>query len=227
MNKKIDHTILDQENGQVASMFSYWRQLMDDKIKFWQINDGIDIHTEGHCERVLLLALKLGEKRHLKLRSLIALCHASIFHDTRRKDNYLDRGHGQRAAEYYKQFCTDNGLKYLPEVYAVIAYHDQDDEMGEKYIREEAPRHSLANAGEKTDDTEGWLEVYHDFKDADALDRYRLGPWGLDAKFLRSNESKELMEFAQHLVTVTIDPELLKDVTELTRPYAERIAKGE
>lgn len=150
----VTEEILSNESPRVSSMFSYWRDEMYSKLKFWTLDDGIDIHTEGHCERVLLLALKIGEKRQLLLRSMIALCHASIFHDTRRKDNYLDRGHGDRAADYYKEFCEKNSMKFLPEVFATIKYHDRNDEEGEEYIRREAP----------ADEMEGWLEVYRDFR---------------------------------------------------------------
>lgn len=205
--------ILLNESPRVSSMFSYWRDEMYSKLKFWTLDDGIDIHTEGHCERVLLLALKIGEKRQLLLRSMIALCHASIFHDTRRKDNYLDRGHGDRAADYYKEFCEKNSMKFLPEVFATIKYHDRNDEEGEEYIRREAP----------ADEMEGWLEVYRDFKDADALDRFRLGPWGLNESFLRTEQSRELVDFARELVDKTIDPDVMKKTMDATRPFADKL----
>ena len=205
--------ILSNESPRVSSMFSYWRDEMYSKLKFWTLDDGIDIHTEGHCERVLLLALKIGEKRQLLLRSMIALCHASIFHDTRRKDNYLDRGHGDRAADYYKEFCEKNSMKFLPEVFASIKHHDRNDEEGEEYIRREAP----------ADEMEGWLEVYRDFKDADALDRFRLGPWGLNESFLRTEQSRELVDFARELVDKTIDPDVMKKTMDATRPFADKL----
>lgn len=209
----VTEEILSKESPRVSSMFSYWRDEMYSKLKFWTLDDGIDIHTEGHCERVLLLALKIGEKRQLLLRSMIALCHASIFHDTRRKDNYLDRGHGDRAADYYKEFCEKNSMKFLPEVFASIKYHDRNDEEGEEYIRREAP----------ADEMEGWLEVYRDFKDADALDRFRLGPWGLNESFLRTEQSRELVDFARELVDKTIDPDVMKKTMDATRPFADKL----
>ena len=209
----VTEEILSNESPRVSSMFAYWRDEMYSKLKFWTLDDGIDIHTEGHCERVLLLALKIGEKRQLLLRSMIALCHASIFHDTRRKDNYLDRGHGDRAADYYKEFCEKNSMKFLPEVFATIKYHDRNDEEGEEYIRREAP----------ADEMEGWLEVYRDFKDADALDRFRLGPWGLNESFLRTEQSRELVDFARELVDKTIDPDVMKKTMDATRPFADKL----
>lgn len=208
-------------------MFSYWQRFMMDHVEFWPVKGSLDVHTQPHCERVMLLALKIGESRRLHLRSMIALCHASIFHDTRRKDNYLDVGHGDRAADYYQHFCKETGLKYLPEVYAAIKFHDRDDELGEQFIRDEAPRHSLACAEvkEKTDDTAGWLEVYHDFKDADALDRLRLGPWMLDPSYLRSEEARQLMSFAQSLVQATTEPAVLKQMMDSTRPFKDKMKK--
>lgn len=223
---KILKEIANKESTQVASMFEYWSQKLNEEIDFWPVDDFPGLHTESHCERVLLLALIIGNRRQLKLRSMIALAHCAIFHDTRRKDNYLDRGHGDRAAEYYKEYCHKGTLKFLPEVYATIKFHDRDDKAGEAFIREEAPKHSLANTDEKIDDTNGWLEVYHDFKDADALDRFRLGPWGLSTKYLRTKESKELIPLAKQMIIDTIDPTIRENVMKATQPFAERMENG-
>lgn len=38
------------------------------------------------------------------------------------------------------------------------------------------------------------------FKDADALDRFRLGPDGLGIKFLRTEEARHLVDFAKELL---------------------------
>jgi hypothetical protein len=221
---KIPEGILKNEPAQVQGMFEYWSNYMEQHVEFWPVEGQFDIHTQDHSYRVLLLALKIGWARELKLRSMIALCQASIFHDTRRKDNYLDQGHGDRAADYYRQYCQEEGLKYLPEVFAAIKFHDRDDQLGTEYIQREAPQHSLASAEDRhaNDDTPGWLEVYRDFKDADALDRLRLGPWALDENYLRSPEAKALMPFAQSLVEATIEPNLLHGMMEATRPYFKK-----
>ena len=39
--------------------------------------------------------------------------------------------------------------------------------------------------------------LYQIFKDADALDRFRLGPGGFDSKYLRTNEARKLVEYAK------------------------------
>lgn len=42
--------------------------------------------------------------------------------------------------------------------------------------------------------------LYQIFKDADALDRFRLGSDGLDVNFIRTKEAHELVEFAKELL---------------------------
>ena len=46
------------------------------------------------------------------------------------------------------------------------------------------------------------LQLYRIFKDADALDRYRLGPGkgALDERYLRTDAARELMGFAKKTV---------------------------
>ena len=47
------------------------------------------------------------------------------------------------------------------------------------------------------------IELYCIFKDADALDRFRLGPNGLDSRFLRTKEALDMVGFAKNLVRKT------------------------
>lgn len=221
----IPESIISQQSHRVQVFFRYWEPFMENNVEFWQIAGDLDIHTQGHCERVLMHALRIGDERKVSDRQLLALAHASIFHDTRRKDNYLDTGHGARAAEYYKGYCSEslNGadgsyktdtykaLVFLPEAYSVVWYHDRDDELGEKYIRDHGG-----------DNSDNWLEVYHIFKDADALDRLRLGTWCLDPKYLRTEESKKMTGFAQMLVETTIPKDELLRTYKLTEPFRKK-----
>lgn len=218
----IPEEIVGRQPQRVRLFFRYWEPYMERHVEFWPIAGDLDIHTQGHCERVLMHALRIGEARHATDRQMRALAHASIFHDSRRKDNYLDTGHGERAAEYYKAFCGEAGcgeaggegykdMGFLPEAYAAVWYHDRDDALGEQYIRERAGT-----------DADAWLEVYHIFKDADALDRLRLGTWCLDPKFLRTGESKGMSGFAQQLVEATIPHDELMATYRLTEPFRPR-----
>lgn len=214
---RIPDNIIDRQDAVVREYFRYWDAYMEQKVEFWEIPGDLDIHTQGHCERVLMHALRIGAARGVSERQLLALSYASIFHDTRRKDNYLDTGHGERAAGYYKEYsensaCADSdgalAMKYLPEAYAAIWYHDRDDEMGEEYICEQAG----PEAGE-------WLEVYRIFKDADALDRLRLGTWCLDPAYLRTPEARTMVDFAQHLIEASIPADELERTYKLTEPF--------
>ena len=47
--------------------------------------------------------------------------------------------------------------------------------------------------------------LYQIFKDADALDRFRLGPNALDAKYLRTEQAKKMLDFAK----VTLETETM------------------
>lgn len=191
-------------------MFLTWIRFMEQEVDFWEIPGDLDIHTQGHCERVLMHALRIGEARHASDRQMFALAHSAIFHDTRRKDNYLDTGHGARAAKHYREFCLGGKLRFLPEAYAAIWYHDRDDELGEEYIS----RHTAEGSERRA-----WTEVYHVFKDADALDRLRLGTWCLDPKYLRTPQATAMIPFAQQLVENTIPPSELQHTYNLTEPF--------
>lgn len=212
MNKAEE--IIKKESELVQRMFRHWTDYMEREVVFWDIPGGPEIHAQNHCERVLLHALRIGEAQGLPLRSLTALAHAAIFHDTRRKDNYLDVGHGGRAAKYYKEHCEHTRLEFLPEAYAAMMYHDRDDSLGDSYIMREGK-------GEAT----RWLTVYHDFKDADALDRLRLGTWCLDEKYLRSQEAKGMVGYAQWLVEQTTNPVALKRVYDMMMPFRKPFAQ--
>ncbi len=208
----ITSEILSHERPDVAKLWLYWADRMHQEIEFWPIDDGLDVHTESHCERVLLHAIRIGMERNVSSQALEALCHASIFHDTRRKDNFLDVGHGDRAADYYRAFCEDKKLNFLSEAFGAIKFHDRDDQLGEDYLDHQAEA----------------VEVYRIFKDADALDRYRLGPWMLDTRYLRTPEAIALTGYAQELVEKTIPHADYEAMKAWTRPFAERMGwKGE
>ena len=73
-----------------------------------------------------------------------------------------------------------------------MKYHDQDDKVGME---------AIANA--RPEDKEQAIRLYGIFKDADALDRFRLGANGLEIRFLRNQEAMRLVDFARDLVRQT------------------------
>ena len=162
-----------------------WTDWLENRVNFYMKDSRL--HTVEHCIRVLIYSLILAEKLNLSEdeTEILALC--AVFHDTRRFSDKYDTGHGKRAAEYYKEYCEENGLNFRPEVYAIMKYHDRNDELGVEKIKENP------SLNERT------VLLYKAFKDADALDRFRLGKNGLDAKRLRNKEALGMYDLAEEI----------------------------
>ncbi len=166
---------------EVQREYQSWCDYLENCVDFWlKVSD---LHTKEHCSRVLLFALLIGKNMKLTEEEMEVLCHAAVFHDSRRTDDWLDVGHGRRAAEYYKEFCENNELNFQPWTYCIMAYHDRDDQFGISAM--------------ETEITGREILLYQIFKDADALDRFRLGSNGLDVKYLRTDPAKELYDYAK------------------------------
>ncbi|MCM1333353.1 MAG: hypothetical protein NC248_12185 [Bacteroides sp.] len=177
----------------VKDLFLQWRDFLYKRVKF-NMPDS-EIHAAGHCERVLLYALIIGHEIFGdNPYALTALAHASVFHDTRRQDDYLDTGHGARAAVYYKQFCDESpDIDFIPEARLMMKYHDIEDKRGKVGIK-----HDFQGSLPRM------FKLYDIFKDADALDRWRLGHGGLDPRYLRTEQAKTMVEYSRRIVTETM-----------------------
>lgn len=187
----------------VRDLFLKWDNFLHQQVKFNRPESSI--HAEGHCERVLLYALIIGEKIFGDdPEALEILAHAAVFHDTRRMDDYLDTGHGARAAIYYENFCKENpDVTYHPESAYVMRFHDIDDSKGMEAIRKAFGKHA-----------QRVILLYGIFKDADALDRWRLGRRGLDPKFLRTAPAKSMTEFSRRIVRETVASAQLNEIEQ-------------
>ena len=195
----IPQTEISKQTPYLGSLFVRWAEFMYSRVRF-NMPDSI-VHAHAHCERVLLHALAIGNALFGEDEvALTILAHASVFHDTRRQDEYLDRGHGARAAVYYREFCGANDdIRYYPEAAFLMRFHDMDDDFGIAAIKKVFG-----------DDAERCLKLYAIFKDADALDRWRLGPRGLDIRFLRTAKARELNDYARALVVSTMPMNIRK-----------------
>lgn len=170
----------------IRADYDNWNGFMESRVEFW--NRASVHHTKAHCRRVLLFSLMLADARGLPARERDILAMASVFHDSRRQSDMPDIGHGWRAAEYYKEFCElAGGLPWEPLCAAVMRWHDRHDEEGVEAITRGFP--GEANG----------VLLYQMFKDSDALDRFRLGPRGLDVRFLRTDEARALCPWAERL----------------------------
>ena len=116
--------------------------------------------------------------------------------DTRRVNEWRDSGHGARAASFYGEFCrAHKELTFHPESTCLMFFHDGDDERGMESINELF-----------ADQVERVRLLFQIFKDADGLDRWRLGPRGLNPKYLRTDAAHDLVGFARTLVANTRQP---------------------
>ena len=181
--KAVDNQNIRQHANE-CSTYRYWTRFMHEKVQFTMHMS--KLHTKEHCTRVLWYCLLLSEQLRLTAEEEVILCVVAVFHDSRRCDDGFDVGHGGRAACYFHE-CFSTLLEPVSAQLAqlIMAYHDQPDEKGLQALV------SLE---------QGLLRgalLYNVFKDADALDRFRLGPKGLDVKYLRTEASKELVSYAR------------------------------
>lgn len=167
----------------VAPIFGPWKRVLDEDVAF-SLGDS-PWHTVDHSTRMMAYALMIGSELRLDESALNALGAAAAYHDSRRQDDWLDVGHGARAAEYYKQECESGKLSFDERAYLAMAYHDQDDEIGIARIEEaELP---------------DGVSIYQAFKDADGLDRLRFGSDALDVSMLRTDAARSLVPLASVL----------------------------
>lgn len=166
------------------------------------------VHAADHCRRVLIHALITGSVVFGPddAEALEILAHASLFHDTRRIDEGFDTGHGARGADYYVRYFLEHPdeLTFHREAEYLIRYHDLPDKTGYAAIEE-----AFGDRAERV------KQLYDVFKDADALDRPRLGPFGLDPLYLRTSKARESVDFAKKLVADTMDPEAYSEICGL------------
>ena len=202
-------------NDKVKRIFIEWLGFMNVDLQPW--TTGGAIHFRPHWARTLLLALYIGEEHDLSETDLRCLAMAAVFHDSRRMNPYLDTGHGERAARYYCEFCKERPCAHTttvgkfirldPRCYLAIRWHDRDDELGLQEIERAIETNRIDDLG--IDDLQAWLPqgakasaalIYRIFKDADGLDRVRLGKGEPDVSFLRTQTAHELLPFAYRLL---------------------------
>lgn len=182
-----EHILHSPEHAAIAEKAALWCAYMEENLDFSLRHSRI--HGRPHCARVLLLALGIAHRTGYEDVE-DALAHAAIFHDTRRRDEGRDQGHGARAAYYYISFCREHGLPYSQRAASIMTWHDQSDAEGLDAIVRQAGGHRAAK---------GWLEAYRIFKDADALDRVRLGEAGLNVRMLRTGAARGMVDLARQL----------------------------
>ncbi len=141
------------------------------------------LHGIGHTGRVMALVWELCHLTGLESQKPAAYC-AAFIHDMSRQHDGICKLHGSLAAKMklpqFRDFFLAQGLS----------------ETELKAVGNAVHWHSLT---EEADMNHEHYQVISLLKDADALDRIRLGPHDLDARFLRFTESHQLIKPARKL----------------------------
>lgn len=151
------------------------------------------IHGQGHIERVLLLGALIAQREALPPADTRVLLLACSYHDVGRIHDGRDEAHGARSAECLRGGAYDRELAALsgPEraiLLAAIAAHSASGKRRMEFaLRYEVPEAERPR----------YAEIAKCLKDADNLDRVRLGD--LDPSRLRHAGSRALVPFAEAL----------------------------
>lgn len=176
-------------NQEMMSRFSKWRQypLLMKALRELKVDVLYQsaVHGSGHINRVLILAALIAWQEDLEEDVLWQYYMAVSYHDVGRYFDGLDLGHGARSALSLGRLTGYQG-ELLCEIQGAVAAHSQPDHRMEEIISSFKP----ANM-EKSK----YLTCL--LKDADNLDRVRLGD--LNAKFLRLESAKNLIDFSETL----------------------------
>jgi len=158
------------------------------------------IHGVGHTHRVWMHAMALAEELQLLEWQREALHCAAMWHDIGRTHDGVDYYHGAKSAGKAVALglhCGVEPLVYETALYAVT-HHCGSEEHGERAARFRyfEPDGDGVFVDRWTDESSA-LQVFRVLKDADALDRVRLGD--LDPSYLRFPESAQRVETAWEL----------------------------
>ena len=159
------------------------------------------LHGQGHTCRVMFLCLLLGDRLDNVVDTRRALCAAFIHDMSRQHDGYCTE-HGDWAVE-----------RKLPDFIGFFRSLGMSDEDLEAIAL------AVGNHSVKDEITENnpYYATVAILKDADALDRIRLGSGNLNPEYLRYNESHSLIKLAKRLYYKTAGLELysLRQVMEI------------
>jgi hypothetical protein len=142
-----------------------------------------ELHGIYHTYRVMCHVLVIGSELNLVKEKRLAFC-AAFIHDMSRNHDGFSLGHGPRAAKekvrLFMPMFLRNGMGEEDQetIQAAVANHSQYTEF-----KNNSPFFLVAAL----------------LKDADALDRIRMGENNLNTKYLRLEVSKGLIDFAAKL----------------------------
>lgn len=155
------------------------------------------IHGVLHMKRVLLHVLSLSLELQLDDIETELLIAAAMYHDIGRINDDRDDTHGERS---WEKMNTQGILEKLEEEHdfyegemSVLRFIVENHCLNDDYVIKQLDKQSFGNYSNA--DVKNLLFI---FKDADGLDRVRLGD--LKSRFLRTTEAKRRMNFAEQLL---------------------------
>ena len=202
MKSKVLNEIFEKtsDNSNINEMIKFIKQsgkyelleeVLSDVKEEYFIKDSV--HGISHNERVVILAMFIGLKEYLSDEELKVVLKAALYHDIGRK-SAKGKAHGIESAkilrdnkEFLANDFSENEMKTLEFLCAI---HSNPDDQLEEF----ASRYGIQNL----DPARKMMRV---LKDADALDRQRLGRFGkLDTSYLRTESGKSLVETSKALI---------------------------
>lgn len=148
------------------------------------------IHGINHTKRVLILCDKLAELNELSPEDGKMLMVSALWHDIGRINDFFDYHHGissfAKAIKIRLYPYDDLTESELEIVRYIVENHPIDDTNGIENIANYSVDRDLAT------------KLYFLFKDADALDRLRIGD--LNPNYLRNQYSRRLIGYASELL---------------------------
>lgn len=173
-------------------MFSHDLPTLPRPDPVWFIRpDGSDpsrrIHGVSHTRRVMIHAAEIADALEVPALEREAVLLAALWHDIGRTDDGVDYYHGAKSAGKVVGLGLHQGL---PPSQVELALYAVTHHSGSEVHGELAARNLVHPAAA--------LRVFRILKDADGLDRVRLGD--LDARFMRLPGSPEREKRAWELL---------------------------
>jgi hypothetical protein len=149
----------------------------------------LTIHGVAHADRVRVHAREIAQALGLSEGECLALDYAAMWHDIGRTHDGVDYYHGAKSAGKVVGLGLHLELDadMLETVLFVVTHHCGSEEHARRGVA-------------WTPDPDVTLRVFEVFKDADALDRVRLGHGDLDPGMLRHDISRERVDGAWELL---------------------------
>lgn len=169
------------EDGAIDDFWLYQRNADYDAVPFQMVSN---LHGKSHAGRVLFMCMLLTFMKGLDLEDKEILIEAALYHDTGRCSDAEDNTHDAESAKMLQEAYPDTE----PITLFLMEYHCRPDEEGYEFIKEHWT------------DKQDALRVknlFDIFKDADGLDRVRLGNFELDMFQLRTEEARKLPQVAK------------------------------